>query len=297
VRDANFVDLPPDELKLYFTLTRRAETPQPTPRVAPLGFEPQMVRIPAGPFLMGSTPLQIQEIVAKAVDESDDWNWLKREEPQHQVILSEYLIAKYPVTNREYQAFIRNEKYLPPEDWNGDQYPKGRGDHPITNVSWRDAKSYCEWLSNMTAKVYRLPTEAEWEKAARGDKDARIYPWGDEFDLQNCNVEETGFGDTVPVDWFSPQGDSPYGCACMVGNVWEWCADWFDENVYKNRVAGAENPVGPNEGVGRIVRGGSYNFSRDYARCAIRGKDDPGFYFASIGFRVVLSATSSETSS
>ena len=232
-QDANFTGLSIDELKLYFTLTARAEAPQPTPpsEAAPLVFEPQMIRIPAGKFLMGST----KEQAAQAIKDGADKDWVEREQPQHTVELSEFSIGKYPITNREYQAFVRDAKFKPPNGWDGDQFPAEKGSHPVVNVSWDDAIAYCKWLSEKTNKQYRLPTEAEWEKAARcqGENESLIYPWGNNFDPNNANTAEAKIGDTSDVGKFSPQGDSPYGCADMIGNVWEWCNDWFDENEYK----------------------------------------------------------------
>jgi len=137
-KDANFADLPTDELKLYFALTRSVEARQATPPASEsvrLVFEPQLVRIPAGKFLMGST----EEQAAQAVKDGADKNWVEREQPQHTVELSEYSIGKYPITNREYQAFVKDAKYAPPLNWDGDQFSYGTGDHPVTNVSWGDA--------------------------------------------------------------------------------------------------------------------------------------------------------------
>ena len=232
-KDANFAGLPTDELKLYFTLTRSAEAPQAAPpaaEAARLMFEPQMVRIPAGKFLMGST----EEQAAQAIKDGADKDWVQNETPQHTVDLSEYSIGKYPITNREYQAFVREAKYNPPRGWDGDQFPAERGSHPVVNVSWNDANEYCKWLSEKTKKNYRLPTEAEWEKAARGE-DGRVYPWGNDFDPKKANTGESKIGGTSDVGKFSPRGDSQYGCADMIGNVWEWCNDWFTENEYKSR--------------------------------------------------------------
>ena len=177
LQDANFAGLPPDELKLYFTLTRRAEAPQrtPPPEAARLVFEPQMVKIPAGKFLMGSTKEQLVPSVY-----SNEQDWLQSEMPQHEIGLSEYSIGKYPITNREYQEFVKSRGYAPPRGWDGNQFPSGRGDHPVVNVSWEDAVTYCKWLSEQTTKLYRLPTEAEWEKAARGTN-GFIWPWGNEL--------------------------------------------------------------------------------------------------------------------
>jgi len=165
-QDAGFVGLSTDELKLYFTLTRSAEAPQAAPpasEAARLVFEPQMVRIPAGKFLMGSTKEQAEQAIKDGLDK----RYAEWEQPQHTVELSEYSIGKYPITNREYQAFVRDAKYNPPRGWDGDQFPAEKGSHPVVNVSWNDADAYCKWLSENIKKNYRLPTEAEWEKAAR----------------------------------------------------------------------------------------------------------------------------------
>jgi formylglycine-generating enzyme required for sulfatase activity len=158
------------------------------------------VVVPAGPFLMGS---------------SDN------EKPQHTVELATYRIARYPVTNAEYQAFVQDSGHGPPQHWYGEDYPEGEGNHPVVNVYWLDALAYCEWLSEKTGKPYRLPTEAEWEKAARGT-DGRIYPWGNEWDETKLNSRDSGPGDTTPVGQYSPGGDSPYGAADMAGNVLCW---------------------------------------------------------------------------
>ncbi len=297
VKDANFAGLPIEDLKLYFTLTARAEAAQPTPdvEVARLVFEPQMIKIPAGKFLMGSTKEQAQTVLKKT---NNDENWKKRvewEQPQHTVELSEYFIGKYPVTNREYQAFVRDAKYKPPQGWEGEQFPAEKGGHPVVNVSWEDATAYCKWLSEKTGKPYHLPTEAEWEKAARSE-DGRVYPWGDGFDPQKANTSETKLGDTSDVGKFSPQGDSPYGCADMAGNVWEWCNDWFDGNEYKrsspadkNRKGDVKDPQGTQTGTQRVLRGGSW-YDDDYGvRSASRIRSDPTFTSIDIGFRCARS--------
>jgi formylglycine-generating enzyme required for sulfatase activity len=285
--DANFTGLPPDELRLYFTLTRRAEAPQVAPTEAPRAVvEPQMVRVPAGLFLMGSTAKQALQVVADGLD----MQFAERERPQHTVELSEYLVGKYPVTNAEYQAFVREAGYKPPLHWDGDKYPEGKGDHPVVNVSWDDAADYCKWLSEKTGKPYRLPTEAEWEKAARG-ADGRIYPWGNDWDPSKLNSAEGGARDTTPVGQYSPAGDSPYGCADMAGNVWEWCADWFDEQEYQRRAKTAvKDPQGPEKGVTGVVRGGSFNNIRGLTRTAVRRPIPPSTQNVIYGFRVAMSA-------
>jgi formylglycine-generating enzyme required for sulfatase activity len=287
IQDANFAGLPPEELKLYFTLTRRAEAPQPTPpaEAVALVFEPQMVKIPAGKFLMAST----KEQIAQAIMDGADKDRVQNETPQHTVELSEYSIGKYPITNREYQAFVRDTRAKSPGGWDGDQFPAEKGGHPVVNVSWVDAVAYCKWLSFKSGKLYRLPTEAEWEKAARGE-DGRVYPWGNEFDPKKANTSEAKIGDTSDVGKFSPQGDSPYGCADMIGNVWEWCADWFNENEYKNR-EGIIDPQGPSQGSLRVVRGGSFYRTKGFARCTTRTANEPQTVGDAKGFRVAVSSS------
>ena len=301
-QDATFAGLSTDELKLYFTLTRSAEAPQAAPppaEVARLVFEPQMVRIPTGKFLMGTTKEQAAQVIKEG---GENWKeWVEWEQPQHTVELSEYFIGKYPITNREYQAFLRDVKdQSPPRGWDGDQFPVEKGGHPVVNVSWDDANAYCKWLSEKTKKNYRLPTEAEWEKAARGE-DGRVYPWGNAFDPKKANTSESKIGDTTDVGKFSSNdpalsGDSPYGCADMAGNVWEWCNDWFSEKEYQRSSPvdqdrtgkNIKDPQGPENGTTRCLRGGSWTNVEDNARVAIRYYVRPSNGYDSIGFRVAL---------
>lgn len=172
-----------------------------------LGSEPnQMVLIPAGEFTMGTD------------------NRLADEGPEHSVELPAYYIDKYEVTNLQYKAFIDATNRKSPRHFKNRTYPEGKSDHPVTFVSWNDADAYCAWAGK------RLPTDAEWEKAARGT-DGRIFPWGFEFDEQRANTplhwaalkQE---GDTTPAGAF-PSGASPYGIHDMSGNVWEWTASWY----------------------------------------------------------------------
>lgn len=289
-KDVNFAGLSTDELKLYFTLTRSAEAPQatsPATEAARLVFEPQMIRIPAGKFLMGSTPEQVKQ----AIKDGADKDWIQSEMPQHMVELSEYSIGKYPITNREYQAFVREARYNPPGGWDGDQFPSEKGSHPVVRISWNDANAYCKWLNEKSGKQYRLPTESEWEKAARSD-DGRIFPWGNDLKLNRANTKEANaIDDTSEVGKFSPQGDSPYGCADMAGNVWEWCNDWFDKNEYKNRIDNLpKNPQSQQVGRFRVVRGGSFNYSIQSTRCAHRAWLQPSENSINhVGFRIAYS--------
>jgi formylglycine-generating enzyme required for sulfatase activity len=257
----------------------------PLPVPARLAFEPQMVTIAAGEFLMGSTTQQAE----RAIKEGASIHWVRREQPQHKVILAEYAIGKYPITCREYEAFVQDRGYPAPRGWNGRQFPVGKGDHPVVHVMWNDAQAYCVWLSQRTGKRYRLPSEAEWEKAARGT-DGRTYPWGEQFEPGRANTQEAGLKDTTPVGQFSPGGDSPYGCADLLGNVWEWCADWFKDEIYAARSGQPVNdPRGPDKGEYRICRGGAWHFDYRFARCALRHRFAPEEFFSFIGFRVVCS--------
>jgi formylglycine-generating enzyme required for sulfatase activity len=165
--------------------------------------EPEWVHIPDGEFWMGSQ------------------QGYEDEKPQHKINLAAYRIARVPVTNNQYHLFVRNCGHPAPNHWEEDRPPKGLESHPVVNVSWHDAMAYCKWLSEVTGEKITLPSEAEWEKAARGDRDRRVYPWGDTFDPSRCNCWNLGLGRTTPVGIF-PDGASPYGCLDMSGNVWEW---------------------------------------------------------------------------
>jgi formylglycine-generating enzyme required for sulfatase activity len=210
-----------------------------------------MVRVPAGEFLYS--------------------------DKKRKISLPEFWIDKTPVTNAQYAQFVSATDHEPPKHWRSGAYPEEKATHPVVNVSWRDAVAYAEWVGK------RLPTEEEWEKAARGT-DGREYPWGDEFDKDKCNTSESGIGSTTPVGQYSPElhpelvegGDSPYGCADMAGNVWEWCEDWYDnERKYK------------------VLRGGSWLVRRVGARSASRIFGRPVGGDDLVGFRCCLSSTSS----
>ena len=159
-------------------------------------YEPEMILIPAGEFLMGSDPAK-------------DRYAAKDEQPQHTLTLPDYYLARTPVTNAQYLAFVQATGQSAPGHWAGGLPPEGKGDHPVVYVSWHDALAYCRWLAQATGKPYALPSEPEWEKGARG-ADGSIYPWGNQWDAARCNAEKGLLGDTTPVGAY-PEGASPYG--------------------------------------------------------------------------------------
>lgn len=231
----------------------------------------EFVRVPAGKFLMGST--------------KENKSAYDGERPQHTVdIPYDYWMARFPVTNEQYGAYIKSKGgNHPVSGW------KKKKDHPVVRVSWKDAMAYCQWLNSLLKPEFpsgfalRLPTEAEWEKAAR-NTDRREYPWGDQFDKNKCNTDEGGKGGTTPVGLYSPQDDSPYGCADMAGNVWEWTRSLkkaYPYNVKDGRED--ENASGV-----RVLRGGSFFYSDRYARCAFRIVSHIDDFHYGIGLRVVV---------
>jgi formylglycine-generating enzyme required for sulfatase activity len=236
------------------------------------GMTMDFVRIPVGEFWMGSD---------KQKDVLADDNEL----PQHKVELPEYWMAKTPVTNAQYQAFVQASRHSAPQHWQGGKIPQDKEQHPVVYVKWEDATAFCQWASQASGQKIALPTEAQWEKAARGT-DGWIYPWGDAApDANRCNFE-MDVKDTTPVGKYSPQGDSPYGCVDMAGNVWEWCADWFDEKEYSRRAKSqVHDPQGSASGSYRVLRGGAWVHNGRFVRCARRVRDTPSLVFNDVGFR------------
>jgi formylglycine-generating enzyme required for sulfatase activity len=163
---------------------------------------------------------------------------------------------------------------------------------PVVGVSWFEVEAFCTWLSRKTGKVYRLPTEAEWEKAARG-ADNTIWSWGNTWNGEFCNNADKETAEklnrTSPVGMY-PQGVSGYGALDMLGNVWEWCSDWFDDGLYQKRAEElVKDPMGVSSGIYRVLRGGSFDNNRGNARCAYRLGDYPVDFGNLIGFRVCVS--------
>ena len=229
--------------------------------------EPEWVTVPAGEFWMGSE------------------KGSRDEKPLHRVHVVEFQIARVPVTNAQYALFITDAPVKPPDDWRGGQPPQGKENHPATNVSWHDAQAYCRWLSSKIGRTVRLPTEAEWEKAARGGRDQREYPWGNEWEGLRCNSAELGLADTSPVGLFL-NGASPYGVLDMSGNVWEWCGTKWRENYSEQADETLEGDAL------RVVRGGAFYGVAGHVRCAVRIRYGPDGRYRDQGFRVVVSPVS-----
>lgn len=205
-----------------------------------------LVEVPAGPFLMGEG------------------------KERHRLTLPAFRIGKYPVTVGQFRAFVEASGFRPGDP----DCLRGIANHPVVSVTWHGARAYCAWLTGVwraagrigADEEVRLPTEAEWEKAARG-ADARRWPWGNEWTDGLANTAEAGIGGTSAVDAY-PAGASPYGALDMAGNVWEWTL--------------------PEEGECRVLRGGSFLFSIDTVRCATRYWTYPGDWRSDMGFRVVV---------
>ncbi len=255
-----------------------------------LGF----VEIPAGKFLMGSDPQRDPEAQ-------------KRETPQHEVDLPAYYISRFPVTAEQFRAFVKSSGFAA-----GPESLEGVSNHPMRGVSWHDALAYCEWLGDRLRELAReqpaaqpaerpfweglaagrlrpaLPSEAEWEKAARGT-DGRIYPWGEKSGVEWANTDETGLGTTSTVGCFH-QGVSPYGCEEMSGNVWEWTRSLGKDYPY-TRDERKEDLQAPGP---RVLRGGAYFSDSSYVRCAFRDWFGPPGRNWYVGFRVVLLPFSSD---
>jgi formylglycine-generating enzyme required for sulfatase activity len=259
-----------------------------------------MVSIPPGKFEMGS-------------------NEYDSEKPPHTVYLDEYRIGKHAVTVKQFGLFVKDTGYVTEAEskggaftWTGEKWEQKKDinwknpgfeqedSHPVVCVSWNDALEYCKWLSGKKGGSFKLPTEAQWEKAARGT-DKRKYPWGNpapsgarvnfadkqawlkaKMNWADKDIDD-GYAYTAPVGSY-PDGASPYGLLDMAGNVWEWCGDWYGSDYYKN--APKENPTGPKSGAHRVLRGGSWNIGAVILRSSLRNSADPSFRNGFVGFRL-----------
>jgi sulfatase modifying factor 1 len=284
-------------------------------------IQSRMVNLPGGCFLMGS------DYVHGFPEDGEG--------PVRPVTLRPFSIDKYPVSNELFQTFVEATGYrteaekfgwsfvfwslIPPAKfsvlvrervlsapwwcqvygatWKSPEGPGsnvlGREKHPVVHVSWNDAAAFAEWSGQ------RLPTEAEWEYAARGGLEQKLYPWGDKLrpnsehrcniwqgDFPNNDTGDDGYAGTCPVDAFPPNG---YGISSITGNTWEWCADWFTSKFDSSR--GGDNPFGPASGTGRVMKGGSFLCHKSYCnryRVAARTSNTPDSSTSNIGFRCVI---------
>lgn len=240
----------------------------------------EMVLVPAGEFQMGCDP---DHNGGKLCTSEEDPESISNELPLHTVFLDTYYIDKNEVTNAEYQRCVNAGKCSAPEFNSSFSRPSyydepAFASYPVIHVDWYQAADYCEWAWK------RLPTEAEWEKAARGTN-VRAFPWGDEIpDCGHANFDNEGHcvGDTSPAGNY-PLGASPYGAMDMAGNVWEWTADWYAIDYYS--VSPKENPAGPDNGESRVMRGGAWYCLSNALRVSNRFYYHPEFSYYNIGFR------------
>jgi sulfatase modifying factor 1 len=258
---------------------------------------PELALVPGGEFLMGS------------VDAEED------ERPVHRVHLDDFYLGAQPVTNAEYGRFVRATGHrapavyeLPivvtvggaerertfrqtgaPYVWTDFDPPRGQSDHPVTLVRYDDAVAYCAWLSTETGRPFRLPTEAEWEKAARGGAESKRYPWGDRLDRNMANfLDDPALRSTHGTSPCRQYPPNAFGLYDMAGNVWEWVHDWYDPSYYATSPEG--NPPGPSHGSMRLVRGGGWLVADvRMLSCSHRHKVPPDTYSYAIGFRVASS--------
>jgi formylglycine-generating enzyme required for sulfatase activity len=220
----------------------------------------EMVLVPAGEFTMGSN---------EDVDEK----------PPHRVYLAAFHIDKYETTNALYRRFMTATNRVAPAHWSDEKW--NGATQPVVGVSWHDAEAYCRWAGK------RLPTEAEWEKAARGT-DSRKYPWGEQWDASRANSGQSMLGKTAPVGSY-PSGVSPYGAHDMAGNAWEWVADWYDKDYYQR--SPDRNPKGPESGQSRVLRGGSWHSAPFRLRASDRSNVTPDLRRNGFGFRCARGAS------
>jgi formylglycine-generating enzyme required for sulfatase activity len=263
------------------------------PSLTKLDLHPELVDIPAGPFLMGITAHDIEYLKLQ------NWDWVKNwylkgqyrwELPGHEVDIPVFKISRYPITNRFYKKFVETTQHTAPTHWKKNTCPPGTDDYPVVCVDWYDAQAYCHWLSRETGKVYRLPTEAEWEKASRGT-DGRLWPWGMEWDSMRCNSRAYGVGHILPVNHFGQNCAGPYGIMDSCGNAAEWCSTrwgslWMSpEYRYPFDATDGREEMYSNDL--RVVRGGSYRGSIGEVRCTSRSRYPPRQKIDTIGFRCV----------
>jgi formylglycine-generating enzyme len=222
---------------------------------------PAVVQIPAGSFAMGS----------------EDGQDVER--PVHQVYVDSFLMAETQVTVSEYGIFLQHTKNPAPPFWNDAHF--SHPEQPVVAVSWFEAMAYSKWLSSLTGAHFRLPTEAEWERAARGGIEGAAYPWGNGSPLLRNGYDHRWNEGPEPV---RRSEANAYGLFEMCENVHEWCSDWFQPDYYS--ISPDRNPKGPSSGQRRSSRGGSWRHHFKISRCSTRSSIPPQFQYADYGFRL-----------
>ena len=255
-----------------FLLVAAAQSLQVVPAPPKGKDRAPMVEIPAGSFPMGVPP--------------GDRDGGRDEYPRHEVLLDTFLIDQFEVTNGRYSEFVKNTNHRVPQNptnptrnlWQGNTISESLAERPVINVDWFDADAYCRWAGK------RLPTEAEWEKAAKGTSDRR-FPWGNvEPTAKHLNYNQRWIGEKtlMPVGSYEA-GKSPYGVYDVVGNVWEWVNDWYDARYYER--SPSKNPKGPQEGTKKVIRGAGWQNETPTVRIFTRVESDPMMRNESTGFR------------
>jgi len=244
---------------------RMTEAMHPVAAARSSSLDPRMVQIPEGWFLMGSDAGQVNE------------------RPVHRVWVDAFELAACQVTNADYGRFLAATGHRKPLHWDDPLFSDPQ--QPVVAPSWFDAVAYCAWLSEATGRSYRLPTEAEWERAARGGMEQKLYPWGDAPLESLANYSSRWRLAPEPVGCAE---QNAFGLYDIGANVHEWCSDWFSADYYAN--SPERHPQGPAEGTRRSSRGGSWRHATKVSRCAARSSIPPEFQYADYGFRVARRA-------
>ena len=246
-------------------------------KISPAPAMVEMVLVQGGSFSMGSTDDEVGRIIENAKSYSFlNKQWFVDEVPRHSYNLQPFYIDRYEVSNKQYRQFVKATKHPPPAFWSDPDL--NSDDQPVVGVNWADADAFCWWAGK------RMPTEAEWEKAARGTE-ARAFPWGKQWSYENSNNRLSGLGKPMPVGSY-PQGTSPCGAMDMAGNVWEWCKDWYDMYIY--RFPSKNRKARYNRSGFRVIRGGSYLDDLFEQRTSYRYRLKQEYYFVSVGFRCAM---------